>query len=746
MNIFKKLFFGVAGVAMMGSFASCSDDVTLDGADAVYIDITPSSLSLKVGDRQRISARVTNEEGKVIETPVTWSIDDETVARLVPVYRPVEPAPTPDPGPAEGEGEGEGGEGGDAGDDTGNTPAAAAAAGEGEGEGGDPVIPSEPEEEQGEFLYYAVEPVAGAQGKSTYLRVQLENGKQAIAPISIVRGDLDGALTPITEIKRSFQRQSDDTVYFKLSYPGIVDDYVLSYECIVDEESILDYTYDYNSPANGSQIVETKPLRPGDEVFTRVFHEVHTDTLCIIYTAPRMAAKAVCRVTLTNPDPEMGQSFSAEAPIYVLPDLSPGFEVNGKRPLAGKPNPSNIKQTLLFQTIDINSTFDLGLCIGVEGGWVEDICRGIAAHDAGWFSWKVDGSSVVVENEYIDTDYKDGFVPYIRLHAGSREGLSVITYYTPFWTCVCNLEVKNYNVAYPVDEIVTYDALFNPTDEFTFQFGSWPSMNIKVFPESSFDYHIPTIEIADETILTQRPRAQEDGYAYNFELHKEGTTVITIKSLDKVKTVTVHVVDVVTSLFWGQVPTDAVVGSPFELPITARLGSGGINTRPITWTCDHPELVTFAAKDGDPNTLVVNPLAAGEVTFTASIDGVTSSPVTVIINAAQDLTFGEGTEWYVSIAEGYFYLFPADDTTTDDFTFYTEIEPDNFDGIPGHYTGSDGDANFTGSFSGCVYDLTITYVTGSYNDGDLEFSLTGTITLPNGSKVIFNNVTLYSGD
>lgn len=749
MNIFKKIFLGATAVALMGSFSSCSDDVTLDGADAVYVDITPSSFSLKVGEKQRISARVTNQDGKVIETPITWSVDDETVARLVPVYKPLPEAPAPEPGTAEGDEE-EGGDdnGENTGEETGEETGDVTTQAEGDVET-EPVTPEEPghveEEPHGEFLYYMVEALPGSQDKSTYLRVTLENGMQAIAPIDIVRGDLNDGLVAITEYRRSFQRQSDDTVMFKLSYPGLVDDYKLNYEFILDPESVLDYTYTYKSPTSGEvSEVSTRPLREGDDEFRQTRYFVTNDTLAIIYTAPRLAGKAVCRVTLSHPDPAMAsQSVSAEVPIYVCPSLSPGFEVDGKRPLSDPPNPSNIKQTLLFQTIDINSTFDVGLCIGVEGGWAEDICRAMACHDEGWFRWEVDGSSVVVEEDFIDTDYKGGFVPYLRVRSGAREGLSVITYYTPFWTCVCNLQVENYNVSHPVDEIIFTDINDNEINEVTFELGRLGDLNIKVMPEASFQFHIPTVTVADPSICEFREKGE--GYTYSFNPIAEGTTVATATALDKTRSITIHVVDVCRSVTWQNYSSEAVSGSSFELTANVRLSSGVTNTKPLTWTCSNPEIVEWSVKDGDPNTIVVKAIGAGEVSFTAAYGDVVSEPATITIAAATDIEINpDETEWYVSIAEGNFYFF--DVAGDDEFILPIDVEEGDFAAVAGHYTGSGAEATFTSSFSDCEYDFTITFDGGSYEGGDLLWHFTGTLTLPNGTKVIFNDIPLYCGD
>ncbi|MDE6783364.1 MAG: hypothetical protein K2J17_06555, partial [Paramuribaculum sp.] len=474
---------------------------------------------------------------------------------------------------------------------------------------------------------------------------------------------------------------------------------------------------------------------------TRYF--VSNATLGIIYTAPRLAGKAVCRVTLSHPDPSLaGQSVSAEVPIYVCPSLSPGFEVDGKRPLAGEPNPSNIKQTMLFQTIDINSTFDLGLCIGVEGGWAEDICRAMACHDEGWFRWEVDGSSVVVEEDYIDTNYKGGFVPYLRVRSGAREGLSVITYYTPFWTCVCNLQVENYNVSHPVDEIIFMDINENEIDEVTFELGRNGDVNIKVMPEASFEFHIPTVTVADPSICEFLGHGE--GYSYSFRPVSEGTTVATATALDKTRNITIHVVDVCRSITWKSYSSEAVSGSSFELSAVVRLSSGMSNTKPLTWTCSNPDIVEWSVKADDPNTIVVKATGAGEVSFTAAYGDVVSEPATINIAAATDIEISDEAEWQVSIAEGVYFFFDANGD--DSFTLPIDVEENDFDAVAGHFSGSDAEAEFTSSFSDCEYDLTITFDGGTYDDGDLLWHISGTLTLPNGTKVIFNNIPLTCGD
>ncbi|WP_273198501.1 Ig-like domain-containing protein [Barnesiella viscericola] len=74
---FLAIFFGVT------IFSACEEEATLDGATEVYITINPTDISLSMGDTVKISAAVTNLSGKVIKTPITWSIADKSVATLL---------------------------------------------------------------------------------------------------------------------------------------------------------------------------------------------------------------------------------------------------------------------------------------------------------------------------------------------------------------------------------------------------------------------------------------------------------------------------------------------------------------------------------------------------------------------------------------------------------------------------------------------------------------------------------------
>ena len=82
MKRYSFIFF-LASFLGVTLFTACEEEATLDGATEVYITIDPMDIALKLGDTVRISAKVTNVSGKVIETPVSWSIEDKSVAALL---------------------------------------------------------------------------------------------------------------------------------------------------------------------------------------------------------------------------------------------------------------------------------------------------------------------------------------------------------------------------------------------------------------------------------------------------------------------------------------------------------------------------------------------------------------------------------------------------------------------------------------------------------------------------------------
>lgn len=81
----KKTFL-LPILALAGAWltTACSDDdSTLENASEVYIDIRPESIVMAVGDTVAISGSVSTPSGKIIETPIHWTLDDESVVNVL---------------------------------------------------------------------------------------------------------------------------------------------------------------------------------------------------------------------------------------------------------------------------------------------------------------------------------------------------------------------------------------------------------------------------------------------------------------------------------------------------------------------------------------------------------------------------------------------------------------------------------------------------------------------------------------
>lgn len=80
----KKKYRLLSALLFLGLFivTGCQEDDTLDGAKEVFIEISPKDSYIMLGDTVQLKARVSNVSGKTIDTPVKWSVDDESILKL----------------------------------------------------------------------------------------------------------------------------------------------------------------------------------------------------------------------------------------------------------------------------------------------------------------------------------------------------------------------------------------------------------------------------------------------------------------------------------------------------------------------------------------------------------------------------------------------------------------------------------------------------------------------------------------
>ena len=162
MKSIKHIAF--AAFSSMMLLCSCSEEATLEGAKEVYIEITPSEISLAIGDTVTVSARVTNLSGNEIDTPIAWSIDADEIAVMTT-------------------------------DNSGNP---------------------------------AVIARSGAQGKTTKLRASLTNGMYAVGTVTVTSHEAQSVVPEEETMRmyRPGDEVETDTVWFFVEPYAIIDDYV----------------------------------------------------------------------------------------------------------------------------------------------------------------------------------------------------------------------------------------------------------------------------------------------------------------------------------------------------------------------------------------------------------------------------------------------------------------------------------------------------------------------------------------
>ena len=81
MKKYRNIFFLSVFFFSLLSIVGCKEDNTLDGAEEVYIEISPKDGYIMLGDTVSLKAVVSNVSGDVIDTPVKWSVDDYEIGK-----------------------------------------------------------------------------------------------------------------------------------------------------------------------------------------------------------------------------------------------------------------------------------------------------------------------------------------------------------------------------------------------------------------------------------------------------------------------------------------------------------------------------------------------------------------------------------------------------------------------------------------------------------------------------------------
>lgn len=750
MKFVNKLFIGAAILSVAGAFSSCKEDATLSGADAVYITMGQTDISMLVGDSIPLTAVVTNASGDQIPCEVSWSVDDQSVVAIVPqlkrVKNPDYVAPE-DPGsPDEGEDE--------------NTASRA------EGDDSGDVTPSDPSNP--EYLYeptgvLCIKALQGAQGKMTNIRATLENGMYALTTVTVGRNSLDGqTISAQRKQMSSYFETFSDTCWFDVNPINVVDDYEMSYSF-----RFIEKITECDIPGEGEFIPSAN---------TPIYVDRENSRVGVVFQAPRLTGKASCKLTLTQRNAagevELEQADSTEIILFPLITAGLEYQQNGQtvRPGPGIQTPSNIKPRLETVSLDLNSEHLVGVCIGlITSNSKVDIPNAIAAEKAGYFTWELDGSSVLAEEMFIDENYTSGYVSYLKVRSGIRTGFTRIKFTIP-GSCIdsdtepqeflCDITVMDFNTEYPVNRVVVSNMILNEDDPdpdyheyaknelIDAYIGTPLNLYVVTDPDASFSFHVPVVTCSDPSVLEVVERQVTDGTLRTFNPLKEGEVTLTMKSLDAETSVRVRVNDRIRRLAWGSpeswsAPENPrlLVNNSVDASIDVFMASqenvpvGVYEGQPLQWISSDPAGLSIQVDPSDSRRATVTALAEGTYTVTAGIPGEYTIERVIEVQELRGIEISDA-----DLPEG---------ATMSDYEGMTELDirlagttywiDFNTNGTyEGFFTGSDGviTINESDVIEGCSYSFTLV------KTGDNVYTITGYIETPDGIRYTLNSVTV----
>ncbi len=537
MKLYKKSTIGLLMALICGgAFVGCTEDATLDGADKVYITLNPTDITLRMGDTVRISAVVENLSGKTIDTPVRWSVLDESVAKLL----------------------------------------------------GDSAVVCQP----------------GAQGKSTRLRADLENGQYGLANISVVTHLPEGvcAVDTAGNVITSYRSYSSpsDSVIFAVTPKELLEDFVPTYTA--EGVTLLDEALTIDKEKGCFAVHFSSPRKSGTAKISVAIGETSTEK------------KASCDILL---QPQVFATFYGEK-YAGMPYID-----------GGHPDKSTIPQYFAYlneTNMDVNSEATVRVAINVQTGAKEDI---EAAYGA--YRWELESGSSVIVSE-MTTEYfpENGFDAILSVRSGIEEGLTTFRCITPDTVLTATFMVQDYKNRYPVDAI-TVDK--NPLEMVA---GEEYRLQTGVEPMSSYAYHKPVVTVADPTIATV---GQYEGNMIPIKALAVGSTELILTANGKELRVPLTVREDILNVAWSEGNVPALFeGQTVEWNLNVITSTGGPNPYGVSWKSSDESKVKAVAGEGDKG--VITAVAEGSANITATVDDMTTPSATVKVVAATDRTFG----------------------------------------------------------------------------------------------------------
>ena len=581
MKLYKSLLYFTAALTAAGAMTGCSEEATLDGADAVYLEIQPTDISLCLGDTVRINSLVTNVSGDVIPTEVALSVDDETVAKIL-----------------------------------GDTAVVAVNGGQG----------------RTTKLRAAL-----VNGKYAVTNVTVnKNVPQGIFAVA------DETAQDTISVKKSWG-VPHETVYFSINPIELLKDYSIEDGTIKVELDGLEPCDPsiYDGPVATMQEVKYKYyLKEGDNGYNPDEQKFIEKTYAIVtahFTSPKVAANGKVKLTVG----EGGSAMTYTIDVIIQPSITfasfygatSNEDIAAMPYLGGRPPLGTLTMYIADKcdkVIDINSSDEVRVAMNVEGGAHEEVVEAMKCYE-----WNiVSGGALLVTRNEAEEITGHGFDAILGVRSGVQTGDVTFQCSTPVRTTedpdndlvlTLNYTVVNIKKDYAITAI-TVD-----NDNVEMDMNSVHIIKFGVEPSASFAYQKPTLTVDDPSVIEILDR---EGYDWPIRALKAGTATLTFSAYNDsqlvTKTVKVKVNDALgsividqnvgeTYLFAGGTTTWAA--HPYSL-------SGALMSNvDITWNSSDESVATVL--NG-----VISAIKSGNTNITAANGSIVSGSRSLIVREA----------------------------------------------------------------------------------------------------------------